>query len=77
MFHGHRFIKINDEWVFDITECVGYSVKLNSHGNVEQYYRKYKIQPEQWAVEKVSDVPDLVIYKTMVILSKYMQMALA
>lgn len=38
MFKGHQFIKLtNENWVLDLTEYIGYKVKLNKNGSVNGY----------------------------------------
>lgn len=38
MFKGHQIVKlINNNWVFDFTEFIGYSIKTDSNGNIKSY----------------------------------------
>lgn len=43
MFKGHHFIKlVNENWVFDLTEFVGYKVKVDNDGNVSSYREAFQ-----------------------------------
>jgi hypothetical protein len=43
MFKGHQFVKlVNENWVLDLTEFIGYKVKLNSNGEVQSYREAFK-----------------------------------
>ena len=44
MFKGHQFIQlVNENWVFDLTEFVGYKVKLNNEGEVVSYKEAFQV----------------------------------
>ena len=45
LFHGHKFIKIRNNWVFDISEGIGYFVEIDKSGNIEKYTKKYRMIP--------------------------------
>lgn len=60
MFKGHQLIKlINEDWVFDLTEFVGYKVKHNSNGEVESYKEAFQALTigEELVFEKRTRVP--------------------
>lgn len=43
MFVGHNFIKLlNDNWVFDFTEYIGYKVELDKNGKVKEYTEAFR-----------------------------------
>lgn len=44
MFKGHQFIKlVNENWVLDLTEYVGYKVKLNDNKEVDSYKEAFQV----------------------------------
>ena len=74
MFKGHQFIKIcNDNWVFDLTEYIGYKVKLDEDGNVESYKQAYQvIQVEnELTFEKFTRVPLKIFKETVNVINEY------
>lgn len=47
MFTGHTFTKlINENWVFDFTEYIGYKVELNKQGEVRKYTEAFRAVTE-------------------------------
>lgn len=43
MFQGHQFIRlVSDNWVLDLTEFIGYKVKLNDNQEVQSYKEAFK-----------------------------------
>lgn len=55
MFKGHQFVKlVNDNWVLDLTEYIGYKVKVNDKREVESYRKAFEV---------THDVDDLVFEK--------------
>lgn len=60
MFKGHQFVKlINENWVLDLTEYIGYKVKLDKDGNVDSYKQAFKATSfgEEIELEKNMRVP--------------------
>lgn len=43
MFYGHRFIRINTEYLFDLTEGIGYRTEVSA-GKVTSYESAFKIR---------------------------------
>lgn len=39
MFRGHKFYRVDDDWVFDLTECVGYKINIDNQGTIKEYIR--------------------------------------
>lgn len=43
MFQGHQFVSlINKNWIFDLTEFIGYKVKLDENDNVISYKEAFQ-----------------------------------
>lgn len=42
MFNGHQLYIIGEEWVFDLTEFIGYKVKKNGD-NIESFNKAFSI----------------------------------
>lgn len=60
MFQGHQFVKlVNDNWVLDLTEYVGYKVKTNDNREVESYKQAFQanVVGEEIIFEKFTRVP--------------------
>lgn len=60
MFKGHQFVKLlNDTWVFDLTEYVGYKVKVNDNGEVLNYKEAFeaKVVGDEIILNKFMRVP--------------------
>ena len=60
MFRGHQFVKlINDNWVLDLTEYIGYKVKVNENLEVESYRQAFQamVIGEEIIFEKFTRVP--------------------
>ena len=60
MFKGHQFIKlIDNHWVFDLTEFVGYKVKVDDNGNVISYKEAFEAEAieEEIMFTKLTRVP--------------------
>lgn len=45
LFYGHKFVKIADNWVLDISEGIGYFIETDESGNIKNYTKKYRITP--------------------------------
>lgn len=74
MFQGHQFIRIcNDSWVFDLTEYVGYKVKLDSDGNVINYKEAYEVIVinDEIIFNKIIRTPLKVLKETLNVIEKY------
>lgn len=60
MFQGHQFIKlVNENWVLDLTEYIGYKVKLNENQEVESYKQAFQaiVISDEIIFEKFMRVP--------------------
>lgn len=60
MFQGHKFIKlINDHWVLDITEYIGYKVTTNSIGECINYKKAFKVTSnnKEITIDKFIKIP--------------------
>lgn len=45
MFQGHQLIKlINDNWVLDFTDYIGYNVKTDAEGNIRSYKEAFQAE---------------------------------
>lgn len=79
MFDGHRLYKIGDEWVFDLTEFIGYKVIQNGD-RVESFERAYTVKKNKdrkdYEFKKLLTVPVGVMRKTTTIIKDYLSEAL-
>ena len=60
MFKGHQFIKlIDNNWVFDLTEFIGYKVKVDDSGNVVSYKEAFEAEAieDEIIFNKLTRVP--------------------
>ena len=60
MFQGHQFIKLlNENWVLDLTEYIGYKVKLDENMNVDSYKQAFQATAieDEIMFEKFTRVP--------------------
>lgn len=74
MFDGHQFIKlVNDNWVLDITEYIGYKVKVDKDGKVESYKEAFTIAvaDNEVSVDKAMRVPIKVLREASNIVMKH------
>lgn len=75
MYGGHQFIKIcGDEWVFDITEFLGYKVVLEKDKKtVKDYKLAFTVlgYEKEIVFEKHTRVPAKVLKETVDIIKKY------
>ena len=74
MFQGHQFIKIiNDNWVLDLTEYVGYKVKLTENREVESYKQAFQatVIEDEVVFEKFMRVPIKVLKEASYFIRKY------
>ena len=80
MYEGHHFIKIcGDEWVFDITEFIGYKVKLDKDKKtVKEYKPAFEAMNynKQIVFEKYTRVPAKVLRETAEVIVNYEKEAL-
>ena len=56
-FQGHQFVKIvNDNWVLDLTEYVGYYVELNRKKEVKGHHKVFEVVNEngEWCIDDVN-----------------------
>lgn len=79
MFEGHKMYKIGSEWVFDLTEFIGYKVKVED-GIVLDYKEAYIVYYDKdsntYEFKKFMDVPLGVLRKTRNIIEYYFKEAL-
>lgn len=60
MFQGHQFVKLlNENWVFDLTEYIGYKVNVNEQKEVTSYKQAFQASymGEEIVFEKFTRVP--------------------
>lgn len=73
-FKGHKLIKIDDVWVFDLTTFIGYKVKLKDN-KVKDYTKAFiAIRDEvtgTYSFDKIIRVPIKTLRKTVDIIQKY------
>lgn len=77
MFKGHNFIKIiNGNWVFDMTEFVGYKVDIDNKTKKFNYTKAFTASlTEENNVEfkKFLGIPIKVLKETNRVINKYVQ----
>jgi len=74
MFQGHKFIKlINEDWVLDLTEYVGYKVKTNDDLEVIDYKQAFDavVVGGEIIIEKYMRVPVKVLREAANFIRKY------
>lgn len=73
MFYGHRFYRLGDHWVFDITDGSGYSIEFDTQGNISNYKQIYKLtkQGVEILTTETNSIPQAVINKSLNILRAY------
>lgn len=80
MFDGHVMYKICDNWIFNLTEFIGYKIKTKQNGQVESYTKAYKLNKEEtneyYYYDKYISVPVGVLRKSMDIVENYNKEAL-
>lgn len=44
MFKGHQLVKlINNNWILDFTDYIGYNVKIDNKGNIKEYKEAFQV----------------------------------
>lgn len=74
MFKGHQFVKlINENWVLDLTEYIGYKVKLNENGEVDKYKQAFQatVIDDDITYEKFIRVPVKVLKEASIFIRAY------
>lgn len=73
MFEGHQLYKIGNGWVFDLTEFIGYKVKLDGMDKVVGYQRAFKITKtsDGYMHNKYISVPSGIIRKSLAVVKNY------
>ena len=72
MYDGHQFVKIDNTWVFDLTEYKGYKVKANN-GKIESYTKAFsaiEIDNNMYYFEKYIEVSLSILKKALKIINK-------
>lgn len=75
MFRGHKFYRVDDGWVFDLTECVGYKINIDNQGTIKEYIRQFSINPEYMQTEQVQGVPQEIVDESLEIVRQYFERA--
>lgn len=78
MFNGHKLYKIGKEWVFDLTEFIGYKV-VHENGIVKSYEKAFtviKSNDDTFKFNKKKPTPVGVMRKSDIIIRDYMREAL-
>lgn len=71
---GHVLYRIGDEWLFDVTDCIGYRVYKNKNGNTVQKYEiafKININNDTYDIRYRISTPFGVARKAINLLRKY------
>lgn len=81
-FEGHEIYKINNNWVFDLTEHVGYKIKINRHGKIKEYSKAFKLVDENKqglefkCVKYLDGIPLGIVNKSLEVIKAYYREAL-
>mgnify|MGYP000941603742 CR=1 FL=1 len=78
MFEGHQLYKIDDEWVFNLTEFTGYRVNVNKEDNtVISYDKAFRLIKtlNDYSYDKYMSVPIGVLRKSINIVENYQKEA--
>ena len=80
IFDGHQLIKIDNNWVFDMTTFIGYMVSVDETGRVDEYSKAFiAIRDKKtgdYSFDKLMKVPVKILRKTVNIIQKYREEAL-
>ena len=75
MYEGHHFVKIcNEQWVFDITEFIGYKVVLEKDKKtIKEFKPAFTVIKDhtQYIFEKHISVPVRVLKESLSVIEKY------
>ncbi len=78
MFDGHKMYKIGNDWVFNLTEFIGYKLKVDKNdGTVISYTKAFKLTktPDGYSYDKYMSVPVGVLRKAIKIVENYQKEA--
>lgn len=78
MFEGHIIYKIGNDWIFDLTEFIGYRVYVNE-GEVENFTKAFTVTKSadgDYLFEKIIEIPVGVMRKTTKIIENYIREAM-
>ena len=78
MFNGHQLYTIGEEWVFDLTEFIGYRIKIKN-SKVQSYERVFTVKRDKsygYKFDKQTAIPLGVMRKSRMIIENYMRDAL-
>lgn len=72
MFEGHKLYKINKDWVFDLTEFVGYKV-FWKNGRISEVRKMFSVEQygNRFVFYKYGNVPLKVLKNTEKIIDHY------
>ena len=80
VFDGHQLVKIDSEWIFDMTTFIGYKVSIDEAGQVDEYSKAFiAIRDKKtgdYSFDKLMDIPVRILRKTVNIIQKYREEAL-
>ena len=78
-FQGHRFYKIGNNWIFNLTEFVGYKVEVRD-GKVEQFEEAFRVIKSEdhtdYNFQREMPIPLGVMRKSKSIIEDYLKEAL-
>ena len=78
-FEGHRLYKIGNDWVFDLTEFIGYRI-TSINGEVKSYDTAFRVRLDSdnmhYSFERYTTIPVGVMRKTKEIIENYMKEAM-
>lgn len=76
MFDGHKFYILDQGWVFDLTDGLGYQVTFDDQGNISSYKRQFEIFADSEYPEYTQFVPQEIIDKAFKIMQRHKRLAL-
>lgn len=78
MFKGHNFVKlICDNWVFDMTEFIGYKVIFDKKGNIQKYTKAFEVsrnEDNEIQVKRFENIPVKVIKEVNNLVKGYIEL---
>lgn len=79
MFEGHRLYKIGNDWVFDLTEFIGYKVNVEG-SKVESFEKAFTVKRSEdnksYKFTRAVPIPVGVMRKAKTIIEDYLREAL-
>ena len=80
-FEGHELYQINRNWVFDLTEFIGYRTRTNKKNKLVEYTKAFRIKDENRdgkcvCIKYIDSIPVGVLRKSKEVIKAYYMEAL-